>query len=126
MIKFTLYGNPITKKNSQRILTNRYGRPFIAPSAQYKRYRQGCMAQIIGDYALLCIDKPVNVKYLFYMGTHRIVDLSNLQESLDDILVDAGVLADDNSRIVAGHDGSRVLYDKESPRVEIEIEEMED
>lgn len=26
-----------------------------------------------------------------------------------------------NSRIVAGHDGSRVLYDKENPRVEITI-----
>lgn len=32
-----------------------------------------------------------------------------------------GVIKDDNSRIVAGHDGSRVLYDKENPRVEITI-----
>ena len=35
------------------------------------------------------------------------------------------VLADDNSRIVAAHDGSRVDYDKQNPRVEIWIEEME-
>ena len=38
-----------------------------------------------------------------------------------DILVDAGILEDDNSNIVAGHDGSRVLYDKENPRTEILI-----
>ena len=124
MIKFTLYGNPITKKNSQRILMTRDGRPFIMPSKQYEQYRRDCLRQIVGD-AKQRIETRVNVKYLFYMETKRKVDLTNLEESLDDILVDAGVLSDDNSRIVAGHDGSRVLYDKESPRVEIEIEEME-
>ena len=67
----------------------------------------------------------MNVRYLFYMDTHRIVDLLGLEQAADDILVKAGVIADDNSRIVAGHDGSRVLYDKEHPRTEIEIRRME-
>jgi hypothetical protein len=31
-------------------------------------------------------------------------------------------LADDNSNIVVSMDGSRVLYSKENPRTEIEIE----
>lgn len=43
-----------------------------------------------------------------------------------DILVDAGILADDNARIVTGHDGSRVLYDKGNPRVEIVINTEEE
>jgi Holliday junction resolvase RusA-like endonuclease len=64
----------------------------------------------------------VNIKCLYYMGTRRKVDLVNLLEATCDILTDAGVIADDNSRIVAGHDGSRVLYDKDRPRVEIEID----
>jgi Holliday junction resolvase RusA-like endonuclease len=51
------------------------------------------------------------------------VDLVNLVEATCDILVDAGVLVDDNSGIVTSHDGSRVLYDKTDPRVEIEITE---
>lgn len=55
----------------------------------------------------------------------RKVDLANLIEATCDILVKAGVLADDNSHIVAAHDGSRVDYDKKNPRVEIWIEEME-
>ena len=57
------------------------------------------------------------------MRTHRRVDLVNLLEATCDILVDANVIADDNSGIVAGHDGSRVKYDKDNPRVEITITE---
>jgi Holliday junction resolvase RusA-like endonuclease len=41
-----------------------------------------------------------------------------------DILVKADVLKDDNCRIVAAHDGSRVAYDKDQPRVEIVITEV--
>ena len=62
----------------------------------------------------------------FYTATRRKVDLANLIEATTDILVKARVLEDDNSKIVAAHDGSRVDYDKQNPRVEIWIEEMED
>ena len=55
------------------------------------------------------------------MPTRRRVDLLNLLEASLDILVDAGILEDDNSSIVVSHDGSRVLYDKENPRAEITI-----
>ena len=58
------------------------------------------------------------------MATRRKVDLVNLLEATCDILVHTGVLEDDNSRIVTGHDGSEVRYDKENPRVEIEISEV--
>ena len=50
----------------------------------------------------------------------------NHSAALDDILVQAGVLADDNRDIVVGHDGSRVFWDKENPRVEITITEVND
>lgn len=70
------------------------------------------------------IDYPVNVKCLFFMDKHRIVDLVNLQEAICDILVAYGVLEDDNSRIVEGMDGSRVLYDKSNPRTELYIERL--
>ena len=55
------------------------------------------------------------------MATRRRVDGLNLEEAVDDLLVEAGILADDNSRIVISHDGSRVLYDKDNPRTEITI-----
>lgn len=37
------------------------------------------------------------------------------------MLVHHKVISDDNSGIVCSHDGSRVYYDKENPRTEIEI-----
>ena len=80
-----------------------------------------------GRYAprLSPISARVNVRCVYYMKTARRVDLANLIEATTDILVKAGVLADDNSKIVAAHDGSRVDYDKNHPRVEVEITEME-
>ena len=118
-IKIVLKGPCITKKNSQRIV--RAGnRPMILPSAQYKEYEAACLAQIPARKRQR-IDTPVNVQCVYYMPTRRRVDLVNLLEATCDILVHAEVLEDDNCRIVAAHDGSRVDYDKHNPRVEITI-----
>ena len=67
------------------------------------------------------IDEPVNVQMRFFMPTKRRVDLVNLENACLDILVRAGVLQDDNHNIVYSMDGSRVFYDKENPRTEVEI-----
>lgn len=124
----TLYGNPVTKKNSQRILYKftKLGRktPFVAPSKVYVDYETDCLRQIKKPRSP--ISARVNVRCVYYMKTARRVDLANLIEATTDILVKARVLEDDNSRIVAAHDGSRVDYDKTNPRAEIWIEEMED
>ena len=123
----TLYGNPVTKKNSQRILYKftKFGRktPFIAPSKAYGDYETDCLRQIKRPHSP--ISARVNVRCVYYMKTARRVDLANLIEATTDILVKARVLEDDNSKIVAAHDGSRVELDRKQPRVEIEIEEME-
>jgi len=113
-------GDPRTKKNHQQIC-HANGRMHVVQSEAYKQYERDCLWQIPYNFKLT-IDYPVNVKCLFYMQTHRIVHLNGLIQSIDDILVKGGVLQDDNSRIVVAHDGSRVLYDKKNPRVEIYIE----
>lgn len=122
MIQITIPGNPITKKNSQRIIRLGNGRTLIKPSEKFEEYQEAAGWYI--HQKLFLIDTPVNVKCLYYMKTRRRVDLVNLLEATCDILVHYGVLADDNSNIVASHDGSRVEYDKENPRVEIEISEI--
>lgn len=97
------------------------GRPMVLPSEQYKQYEEQA------GWFIPCkgrkINMPVNLQCVYYMPTRHKVDLANLLAATCDILVHYGVLADDNSSIVASHDGSRVLYDKESPRVEIVITE---
>lgn len=119
-IKLTLYGDPRTKKNSQRIVRMGNGRPLIMPSKQYKDYEAACLRQI-PEAQRLNISERVNVQMVYYMHTRRIVDLVGLEESTLDILVRGGVLADDNCKIAAAYDGSCVKYDKDNPRVEIEI-----
>lgn len=113
---------PVTKKTHQQIVKVK-GRLMVIPSKQYREYEKAC-AEYIPMIPFSTIDYPVNVKCLFYMPTHRRVDIVNLQESILDVLVKYGVLKDDNSNIVASMDGSRVLYSKENPRTEIEITEL--
>ena len=113
---------PRTKKNSQRLILVK-GRPMIIPSKLYKDYEKACKPFI--PTLAEPINYQVNVKCLYYMPTKRKVDLNNLLEATTDMLVHYKVLEDDNSNIVASHDGSRVYYDKENPRCEITINKME-
>ena len=64
------------------------------------------------------------MKCVYYMPTRHRVDLVNLLEATCDILVEAGIIEDDNYKIIASHDGSRVKYDKGNPRVEITLTEV--
>lgn len=124
MIKFTIPLAPISKKNSQQILTNKAtGRPFIMPSKKFKEYEETALYYIPKN---IFINAPVNIKCLFYMPTRRKVDLTNLLEAIDDVMVKARLLADDNYTIIESHDGSRVLYDKDNPRTEVYIEVTEE
>ena len=119
--RYTIPLAPVTKKNHQRILTNRKtGKPFVAQSAAYKRYEQAAW-YFLTPKPESPLEGPCEVVAVFYMPTARRVDLTNLLEALDDVLVAAGVLADDNSNILYSHDGSRVFVDRENPRTEIVI-----
>lgn len=123
-MKLVLYGNPATKKNSMQIFKNsRTGQPFLTQSKRYKDYARDCGKQITGKYKKK-IDYPINLKCVYYRKTKHRVDLTNLLAATCDILSDFGVIEDDNCKIVVSHDGSRVKYDKECPRVEIEIEKV--
>lgn len=129
-INFIIPLAPITKKNSQQQIEigercprcRRGKRTVPIPSARFKKYEQesGHFIKHRNDK----IDCPVNIKAIYYMPTKRRVDLTNLHEALHDILVDYGVIADDNANIIVGTDGSRVKYDKNSPRTEVTIELM--
>ena len=118
-IHLTIKGCPRTKKNSSQIVKIQ-GRSRLIPSKPYREYEKLFLAQVPERYKLH-LNLPQTVKCLYYMETHRIVDIAGLEQATYDILVRAGVLQDDNSRIIASQDGSRVLYDKENPRVEISI-----
>lgn len=122
MIKFTINLPPVTKKNHSQIIMAG-GRPRVIPSKQFIQYESDCMSFMPN---ISPIDYPVNVKAIYYMPTRRKVDILNLHAALHDVLVTYKVVVDDNSNIIASTDGSRVRYDKDNPRTEVEITEAGD
>lgn len=127
ILALTFAGAPRTKKNSQQIFKNKQtGKYFVAPSKLYKAYESKCLwdmrrAGVQRKLNFKPISQPVNVKVVYCMPTRNRVDLVNLLEATLDILTAGGVLADDNSNIVVGTNGSIVLYDPDNPRAEIQI-----
>lgn len=118
---FVIPFEPVTKKNSQQIIYVK-GRAMIIPSKKYKDYEKSATQALM--FSTEYIDYPVEVTCYFFMKTKRKCDLTNLLEAVDDVLVKAGILEDDNYTIIVSHDGSRVFYDKENPRTEIYIKEV--
>lgn len=125
---FTIYGNPRTKKNSQRIVS-RGKYHSILPSKAYMEYskhlilifREGTARRHTEP-----LQEPITLMCHYYMKTRGRVDKINLEEATHDILVDNGVLKDDDATIIASTDGTRVFYSKENPRVEIYISKFEE
>ena len=125
MIKFTLPIRPATKKNSGQIIT--VGAfPRLIPSKQYLQFEKDCQPyfkQVLNQIGQ--IDYPINLQVVFYVETKRRIDLPNLLNAVDDAMVKAELILDDNRDIIASHDGSRVYHDKFNPRIEIEITKQE-
>lgn len=117
-----LAGRPITKKNSQKIITNmKTGRPMVIPSEQYRQFESDCLKQITGQFKKK-IARSVMVHALYYMP-NRVSwpDLTGLMESTADILQKAEVL--ENDRHITSWGRSRIVgIDKINPRTEIYIE----
>ena len=117
-MQIIILGNPITKKNHGNIVMLK-GRPIMLPSKPYQEYEK--KAKQFMPRLDKPIDYPVILKCNYYMETRRKCDLVNLLQATSDILVKYGVLLDDNYTIISNYDGSSVEYDKENPRVEINI-----
>ena len=123
VVAFSIDLEPITKKNSMRLITSRKSkRPMLLPSKQYMDYE----AAATSFCPELLIDFPVNIEAHYFRKTRRRVDITNLESALLDLLVHAGTLEDDNCSIVVSTDGSRVHYDKDRPRTEVIISTSDD
>ena len=119
----TITGHPVTKKNSQRLIYAK-GRIIPIPSSQYKIYEEQALRQIRFQYLGEPLDCPLNLSVVYFMGTRRKCDLTNLLQSTQDILVKAGVIADDNYTIITRLNDCAVDYDKKNPRCEIVLTEL--
>lgn len=118
---YTISGSPIVKKNTMRVIFRR-GYPLVYYTKIYQEWAKAATYEIMAQGRPKSpIIQPVILDCKFYMPTLRRVDLSALYEGIQDVLVRCRILGDDNFKIVAGHDGSRVLIDRKNPRTEVSI-----
>lgn len=117
-MKFTIFSQPITKKNSQQIIMAG-NRPCIIQSKAYRAYEKSAREQMaLKSYKPF--SGPVHVTTLYYLATARTPDLCNLMAATHDILERCGVILNDGQ--IKSVDGSRIMgKDATNPRVEIEI-----
>ena len=104
---YTILGNPRPKKRN------------LKPIIEYAKSAAIQLAQ--QEKPPIPINTKINLKCIFYRSDKRKTDLTNLLNSICDILILSDVILDDNYNIIIGMNGSRVCYDKENPRVEITI-----
>ena len=121
MLFFNVLGNIPSKKNQKQIVYVK-GRPLILPSKAHEAWHKDALQQL--RFAQI---KPLKLQDIqiiictIYPPTMRKYDLSNKFESIADLLVDYGLLEDDNADIL-----SKVLLfsggkDATNPRAEVVI-----
>lgn len=112
----TLKGDVPSKKNS-RVIFWRNGRPFSVPSANHKEWHDDNLWLLKRKKA----ETPCRMHMVFYPSTKRKSDLTNKAESVADLLVDGGVIPDDNWFVVSHIVLSLGEVDKKNPRVEVTL-----
>lgn len=127
MLEFTIPVTPRTKKNHSNIVTLKNGKTILIPSKPYREFEKAVCNFIKSKFVTLQpIDFPINLKAIYYQDSNRRADLCNYHQALQDALVKSGLIEDDNFKIVASTDGSRVCVDKFSPRIEVKITRLDD
>lgn len=115
MNKIIITGNCPSKKNS-KIISCRGVRPLLFPSSKYTDWHKDASRQLIGQKQI----NSTKLTVTFFAGDNRKFDLSNKFESIADLLVDNGLLKDDNWEYL---NDVHLLFggiDKDNPRAIIE------
>ena len=125
IFKYTIYGDCASKKNNKRIVLNRKtNKPMVISSKKAIKWYTNAIKQMQIDHVKKHkFNDKLNAKILIYRKDKRggPGDLNNFIQAPLDLLVSYGVIEDDNRNIIYSTDGSRLLYDKENPRVEVEL-----
>lgn len=122
VIKFTLPIKPRTKKNHSQLVTLKTGRQMLLPAKAYKEFEKEVVKYCNKELKhIQQINEPINLECHFYKDKNYKSDLVGYLQAVQDALVKAGILYDDNTKIVRTTDGSRVEVDRENPRIEVFI-----
>lgn len=121
-IKLTILGQTPSKKNAKQIVRVR-GRLALISSKRHAEWHKDATKQleafILKEHTKLLTQK-CEINYMFYCKDLRRRDVSNMLESINDLLVDAGIIEDDDWKHVR-IGGADADLDRENPRAEITI-----
>ena len=121
-IAFTIPVAPRTKKNHGNIVTLKTGRTMLLPSKQYKEFEKQVVDFVSSEFGNIePISNPINLCCHFYKDKDYKADLMGYMQAIQDALIKAGFLLDDNHKIVQTTDGSEIFLDRNNPRVEVTV-----
>ena len=96
-ITIIITGRPFSKKNSRqsRKARSKTGNlyTYMAPGANYELFKQSALYQL--KAYKVHFPKYVRIDYLFYRKGQEYQDIDNAMASINDVLEDAGILAND-------------------------------
>lgn len=103
MQTITLYGELYSKKNSKRVFS-RYGKTVVLPSKVYEKSKPDFLWQLkdaknkkIWENLMAKTKYPICLNIKIYRKTKRKFDYNNIIQGLQDILVEADYLPDDDA-----------------------------
>lgn len=131
-IKIVIPGQTPAQKNNKQIVGIRpvgvglwKGTPTITDNTRVKKWRTETAKYLKEEYPKVTFkDKQIRVYYCFFVKDLRPRDDDNMQTSINDALVAAGIISEDNWKVklAAGVD---VVVDRANPRAELTIFEDE-
>lgn len=118
-LEIIIPGEVISKKNGQKII--RCGKfPRIKAGDAYLKWEKQAVQELQFKRINWTGDYPIELHMFFYRKTRRAFDYSNMVESIQDMLIKAGVILEDNFLhvipVVSG-----MSIDKDHPRVVVNI-----
>lgn len=126
LFRFFLKGNIPPKKNSKRIVTRGRKPPILLSSDKYLSWEKSAKRELLSQ-----IQKPkipltwIRIEYLFIFENKRVKDLSNIIESINDLLVVCGIIQDDKWTCLPQMEtGARLKKECEDFGVWVQIKEI--
>lgn len=119
-VTLVLHGNTPAKKTGQRAF-GRGRRKKVLPSKRHEAWHDQNMAALVLPDVPLPLPGRVRLSVHFVRQSHRRWDYTNALDAVQDFLVDAGILIDDNAEVLALGDITHE-YDKLNPRAEVTLE----
>ena len=112
-----------SKKNS-RMLVHSNGRSFLLPSERYREWEKNAKS-VISLYGHPAAPfKAARLSIRIYHGDAVRRDTNNATQGIQDVLVEMGVIEDDNWMVIGSPEVSHFI-DVTDPRMEVDVLETE-